>query len=213
MIKLYLYNKTTKLFVKEEVGRENYITRDIPPYCDFTLTSPPDSRRKWRWIDTKWVELLPINNPDTPYNDVSVWDDELEQWVVDHELQATKKLRDQELAWEGIKAERFQQTTGGVLVKSVNKVFHTDETSAIQYSSVAGMIALDNYEPIMWKVMDNTWVSLTSGLFRELQVSIRANTQQTYMIAEQHKAAMLESENPLEYDYQSGWLNGVVDYA
>ena len=186
MIKIYVYDKNTLRLSRVDIGMAEDVMRDVGNAFDFTLAPPPDYKHIWRWIEDKWVA------------------DEPEPVSIEQH---------QDEAWEFIKRKRLEQTTSGVLVKSVDKFFHTDPTSAIQYSTVAGMIALDNYEPIMWKVMDNTWVSLTSGLFRELQVSMRANTQQTYMIAEQHKTAMLESENPLEYDYQSGWLNGVVDYA
>ena len=138
-------------------------------------------------------------------NDISKWDGDIGEWVVDGALLATRKANDQAIMWERIKEKRLLETTSGVYVSSVDKIFHTDSLSAIQYSSVAGMIALNNYEPIEWKVMDNTWVVLTESLFKELQIAISKNTNNAYKVAEQHKAAMENWEEPLKYDYSEGW--------
>lgn len=212
MITICVYDIETGKILYIDKGHPEAVTNEMPTGADFTLLEPPDYVKEWLWVDSEWVELLPINNPDIHYDDMSIWSADLGQWVNDATLLEEKKLSNQLDVWELIKNKRLQQVTGGVLVNSVDKVFHTDETTAIQYSSVAGMIALNNYEPIMWKVLDNTWVSLTEDLFRELQVAMRVNTQQTYMVAEQHKAAMLEAEDPLAYDYSTGWLNGVTNY-
>lgn len=185
MINLFFYSVDTLKLVCVEKGLPEFTLRDAPEDCDFTLTPPPDSDHDWRWVDTEWVA---DPKPERPIAEV----------------------RDE--VWTRIKDTRAQQVTGGVLVKSVGKVFHTDEMSAIQYSHVAGAIALDNYTPIMWKVKDNTWVELTPELFKELQTAMQANTQKNYEAAEKHLHALNLTENPAEYDYSAGWTNGVVDY-
>lgn len=55
MIKLYLYDKNTLYFLREDVGHPQYVIKDMPAYLDFTLTPPPDYHRPYRWIDNKWV--------------------------------------------------------------------------------------------------------------------------------------------------------------
>lgn len=172
----------------------------------FTLTPPPNYTQTWRWVDTEWVELLPINNPNIPYGDEYVWDEIQNQWVISAELDAYKYLENQYIVWERIKERRLQAITSGVYVGSVDKWFHTDEVSVTTYSTIAGMIALNNYEPLQWKVMDNTWLLLTEPLFKELQTAISQKTNTNYIIAEQHKAAMLEADDPLDYDYSSNWV-------
>ena len=107
--------------------------------------------------------------------------------------------------WEKIKSKRLQAVISGVYIESVDKWFHTDEVSVTSYSTIAGMIALNNYEPVQWKVMDNTWLLLTEVLFKELQTSMSNKTATNYMVAEQHKVNMLLLENPLEYDYTANW--------
>lgn len=115
------------------------------------------------------------------------------------------KAIQQERVWELIKERRLQAVTSGVYVESVDKWFHTDEVSMTTYSTIAGMIALNNYEPVQWKVMDNTWLLLTESLFKELQTAISVKTSAIYTVAEQHKAAMLQADNPLDYDFSTGW--------
>ena len=184
-IKVYITNNDG-LYTHSRVGGIDTVMSAIDSFKEsFTLTPPPDYENQWRWIEDKWVADEPQLQP-----------------IVEIQAQV----------WEGIKSMRLEQVTSGVLVKSISKKFHTDETSAIQYSNVAGMIALNNYEPIEWKVMDNTWVLLTKELFIELQKAMNANTQATYAIAEQHKEAMMLLDDPSNYDFSTGWTNGVIDY-
>ncbi|WP_298978387.1 DUF4376 domain-containing protein [uncultured Psychrobacter sp.] len=203
---LYIYNKNTGLFLREDSGSYTWIVYDLKPYEDFTLVKPPDYNRVWRWVDTRWVELLPINNPNIPYGDEYIWNEEQNQWVISPELDAYKYLENQDIVWERIKERRLQAITSGVYVESVDKWFHTDEVSVTTYSTIAGMIALNNYEPLQWKVMDNTWLLLTEPLFKELQTAISQKTNTNYAIAEQHKAAMLQADDPLDYDYSTDWV-------
>ena len=203
---IYVYDKNNKVMQYSDNSPLGYHVSDIPSDCDFTLTPPPDYDHVWRWVDTEWVELLPINNPDIPYSDHHKWNSELNEWVVCEVLSAEKKLRDQDQAWEGIKAKRLQAVTSGVYVQSVDKHFHTDEVSATTYSTIAGMIALNNYEPVMWKAMDNSWLSLTEDIVKELQTAMSAKTNANYAVAEQHKAAMLQADDPLSYDYSGNWV-------
>lgn len=206
MIRVYVYNKASGLLIREDYGLASHVMHDIKDNMDFTLTPPPDYDHIWRWVEDKWVELLPIYNPNIPYDDKSIWDSELNQWVECPELSAYKYLENQELMWERIKEHRLQVVTSGVYVESVDKWFHTDTVSVTTYSTIAGMIALDNYEPLQWKTMDNTWLLLTEPLFKELQTAMSQKTNANYAVAEQHKAAMLLADNPLEYDYSGNWV-------
>lgn len=126
--------------------------------------------------------------------------------IVDEHITAADIEELQTTAWERIKERRFQAITSGVYIESVDKWFHTDEVSVTSYSTIAGMVALDNYEPVQWKVMDNTWILLTIPIFKELQTSISQKTNTNYAIAEQHKSDMMKSDNPREYDFSTGWV-------
>lgn len=127
--------------------------------------------------------------------------------IVNHKLDNIEPIAvQQEQVWGQIKQRRYEAITSGVYVNSIDKWFHTDEVSVTTYSTIAGMIALNNYEPVQWKTMDNTWLLLTVELFKELQTAMSAKTNTNYIIAEQHKVAMLETDNPLDYDYSGNWV-------
>ena len=205
-VTLYFYIITSGKFSHIMGGSIVSVMDYDDDFFGFTLVPPPDYDHVWRWVDTKWEELLPISNPDIPYGDEYEWNEEQNQWIISPELDAYKLVEEQSTVWENIKQRRYIAVTSGVYVESVDKWFHTDEVSVTTYSTIAGMIALNNYEPVQWKTMDNTWLLLTVELFKELQTAMSVKTNINYAIAEQHKAAMLKATNPLEYDYSEGWI-------
>lgn len=178
MIKLYIYNKEDGEFTREESGEENSIINALSDAEDFTLTPPPTFSRDWTWDGQQWIKPV---------------------------LSEERKLLLQESIWEAIKQRRYQATVSGVYVPSVDKIFHTDATSVIQYNNIGNMIALGTYEPIQWKVMDNTWITMTEEVFKDLQKAMVQNTNRIFQIAEEHKAKMMQMDNPEEYDYSTGW--------
>lgn len=177
MIRLFIYDRSTLKLIREDFGPAKFVMQDLHPNEDFTLVAPPTFSKDWLWQGTAWVK----------------------------EDSEESLLGAQSRVWEAIKQSRYKAVVSGVYVPSVDKVFHTDEASVIQYNNIGNMIALDNFEPIEWKVMDNTWVTMTVEVFKDLQKAMAQNTNRIYRIAEEHKAKMMELDNPEEYDYSSGW--------
>lgn len=141
-----------------------------------------------------------LNNDGT-----SFYDADTDSIIVDDALVAAKKEREQAQAWEGIKALRQTKMTSGVYVPSVDKHLHTDETSSIQYAQIGTAVSLGMFQPMNWKTMEGDFIEMTEAVFRELQAAMIINTQTVYGRAEYHKYMMLQSENPLDYDYSTGW--------
>ena len=205
MITLYIYSTINGSLLYIDTGSVDAIVRNIAVEENFTLTPPPDYDHVWRWLDTEWVELLPINNPDIPYSATTIWDAELGQWVESPELLAYKHLESQALMWERIKQLRIDKMTSGVYVESIDKHLHSDEVSSIQYAQIGTAISLGMFAPMNWKAMDGDFIELTEPIFRELQVAMIVNTQTIYAKAEYHKYMMMQSDDPLSYDYNEGW--------
>lgn len=181
MITCYIYHKDTGKFLRSDIGNPEYVMYDLQESEDFTLTEPPDMWNSWKWDGARWVE----------YEDIVTTAPDIDEQI--------------ELNWLFIKRRRYKATVSGVYVASIDKVFHTDDVSVIQYNNIGNMIALGIYEPIQWKVMDNTWITMTEEVFKELQKAMVQNTNRIYQVAEEHKAKMMESDNPEEYDYSTGW--------
>ena len=134
----------------------------------------------------------------------STWDGE--QWHIDPECAARLKAEQQEEMWERIKAKRYDNLRHGVYIKSVGKWFQTDDATRLQYLALALESVTGGFKkPINWKTMDNSFLMLTPELLREIMQAMHDDEQADFINAERHKAAMLKSENPLEYDYSSGW--------
>lgn len=129
------------------------------------------------------------------------WDGE--QWHIDPECAARLKAAQQEEVWERIKAKRYDNLRHGVYVKSAGKWFHTDDNSRTQYIALAVMPRLP--EKLAWKTMDNSFVNMTKALLGELMEQMLIDEQADFANAERHKAAMLQAEHPLEYDYSDSW--------
>lgn len=75
-------------------------------------------------------------------------------WVLDVE----KSILQDEI-WEAIKQKRHTTTRGGVYVKSVEKWFHTDDSSRTQYLALQILPELPS--DLMWKTMDtalSNWI-------------------------------------------------------
>lgn len=119
-------------------------------------------------------------------------------WV----LSVEKSVLQDEI-WEQIKQKRHTVTRGGVYVKSVDKWFHTDDSSRTQYLAMQIMPKLP--DELMWKTMDNSFVKLDKALLTELAMTILQSEQADFANAERHRMAMLQADNPLDYDFSSGW--------
>ena len=206
MITLYKYEKATGRYIGSDAGLPGYVIGDMLDDVDFTLTPLPDYDHVWRWVDTKWVELLPINNPDIPYGDEYIWDNIQNQWVVSPELDAYKYLEQQNEAWENIKVRRLQAVTSGVYIPSLDKSVHTDAITVAQYGQIGSSIILGTFEEMNWKAMDGTFFNMTVDVFKEIQTNLMRKTQANHANAEYHKVMMEASDEPLEYDFSSGWI-------
>lgn len=113
------------------------------------------------------------------------------------------KIEQQQQIWEQIKTLRHQKCRQGCYVKSADKWFHSDDASRQQYIFMRTLP--DIPEKTMWKTMDGSFVAMTKSLLDELSITLFAEEQHNFITAEQHRAKMLQVENPLDYDYSQGW--------
>ena len=124
-------------------------------------------------------------------------------WALSKEAAAAVKAEQQAEMWERIKDKRAQSCHAGIYIKSLKKWLHSDADSRQQYTFLRTLDKLP--ENLMWKTLDNSFVPMTRELLDELSLKLIADEQHDFQNAERHKAAMLKAENPLEYDYSSGW--------
>lgn len=125
-----------------------------------------------------------------------IWQDG--KWVL-----GIDKSELQAQAWERIKQKRHDSARGGVFVKSIGKWFHNDDPTRTQYLALQVLPSLP--ETLMWKTMDNEFVPMTKALLNEIAMTMLVEEQNDFANAEKHRLAMLKADNPLDYDYSTGW--------
>lgn len=104
--------------------------------------------------------------------------------------------------WEKIKSERDRRKAGGVHVGS--KWFHSDDASRIQQIGLV-MFGANIPANLMWKTMDGSFVLMTQTLAMQIFQTTAYSDQAIFTIAEQHKQSIMQSNEPLTYNYLAGW--------
>jgi len=108
--------------------------------------------------------------------------------------------------WEKIKANRDERMNGGFKVEvepEVFKWFHSDISSRVQHLGL--MMAGAALPAIPWKTMDSTFQTMTPEIATAIFQSALTLDGTLFAVAEQHKVAMEESEDPANYDFSTGW--------
>jgi len=121
---------------------------------------------------------------------------DMDAWIADE-----IKIR----MWLKIQDERNKRTQSGVKVtyNAIDYWFHSDSSSRIQQ---LGLVIMGAGLPpgIMWKTMGGSFVEMTQTLAGQIFQSIAGKDQDMYTVAEQHKAQMLASSDPENYNYLTG---------
>jgi len=109
--------------------------------------------------------------------------------------------RAKDTMWEKIKAERDLRKNGGFKVGG--KWYHSDQDSRIQQLGL--LIAGAAIPLIPWKTMDGTFETLTPALVNQIFQAGFALDTALFAQAEQHRTLMMNSSDPLNYNYKVGW--------
>ncbi|MFC0973996.1 DUF4376 domain-containing protein [Pasteurella multocida] len=125
------------------------------------------------------------------------------EWVLDEVKQARLLATRQNEIWERIKKKRYENGLGGVYIDRVGKWFQTGEEEKTKYLGLDKVI--DKLGEIDWKCADNSFVKMNRILLDEIFLQMVVTENADHINAEKHRMAMMLVENPLEYDYSSGW--------
>lgn len=109
-------------------------------------------------------------------------------------------------AWERIKGHRDNLSDNGgykVAVNGIDKWFHSDAKSKTQ--QIGLVLAGANANGIAWKTMDGTFVTMSQQLAGQIFGAAMAMEQAIFAVAEQHRASMVASASPENYDFSGGW--------
>lgn len=126
-------------------------------------------------------------------------------WHISDEDAVQLKKDQQDYIWKRIKLRREEADHNGVFIEKINKTIQTDPTSKTKLDKLSTYI--DRVGTIQWKCEDNSHIELDKALLDDIQVQIILNENQNHRNAENHRIALLEAEDPLHYDYSTGWTD------
>lgn len=161
-------------------------------------------------------EILLIPRP-TPYH---AWTGS--EWIYSNELKAAA----QEQIWEEIKNFRDSHKYKGIKITVNNEHhwIHSDQSSRIQHLGLLGAAILHVFRAffnvtdlplfpadLLWKTMsvnnlgNPIFITLTWTIALQIFAADAALEASCFAKAEVHRALMLMHDDPLNYDYTTGW--------
>lgn len=140
-------------------------------------------------------EFVPLANEGSPYHD---WDG------TEYALNPDKVAEAKAAVWEQIKAYRAERTAGGISVGPY--WFHSDTPSKLQHLGLVNAMMMSALPANQsWKLMDGSFVTLTTTLVQQIFGAAMTREGDNFAKAEEHKAALESSSDPLNYDFTTGW--------
>lgn len=127
-----------------------------------------------------------------------------EEWLEENHPDLNRPESPEQI-WQKIKAERDTRKAGGVkvVVSGDDKWFHSDDGSRIQQLGLVMMGA--SVPPVEWKTMDGSFVTMSQLLAGAIFQAVAAHDVAVFGVAENHRIAMENSEDPSSYDYSTDW--------
>ncbi|RRN04694.1 DUF4376 domain-containing protein [Bibersteinia trehalosi] len=202
----YFYDLSQKTFLIQ--GIHNIPPSAIPvPEKDYQFLI--DGRAKGREIVVMGNTLTLTTLKPSAYH---VWSGT--EWVISPEQQTVKKAEEIAKVREQINALRDRKINGGVYVEAVGKWIDTDATAERNILSVKASFDLfgDAVGEIAWTCADNSTLMIDKAKLMLIWQALMQAKTGNHANALQHKTAVEQSENPLEYDYSGGWSKTYQDF-
>jgi hypothetical protein len=120
------------------------------------------------------------------------------------ELDAARLTLTRDKMWLAIQEERTKRQAGGVYISSINKWFHSDQSSRIQQLGLV-MMGANMPQNINWKTMDGSYVIMTPSIALSIFNGAATLDMTAFGVAEQHRANMMASPTPDTYNFSGFW--------
>lgn len=142
------------------------------------------------------------------------WNDESQTWEINTQNQSALLAEQRKIMRDKINALRDIKIAGGVYIPSINKWIDTDATAERNILSLKATFDLlgEQVKEIPWTFADNSVAMINKDKLLVIwSVLMQAKTG-NHANALKHKAAIEQSENPLEYDYSAGWTQTYAEF-
>lgn len=135
------------------------------------------------------------------------------EWIISQPQQAVKKSEEIAIVRERINALRDSKSAGGVYVEQLGKWFDSDDKAQKKLLGLKATMDLVGEMTVSWTCADNTDLEdFGKAHLTAVIAAILTAENHNHIVARQHKAALEQAENPLEYDYSGGWTKSYSDY-
>ena len=169
-------------------------------------------------IDRQPIEIKELGDylEDTttikPESDLAEWNGSA--WIISEEKRLALLASQRQQVRDVINALRDNKTNGGVYVPAIDKWIDSDERAVRNLISVKATFDLfGDKKNIIWTCADNSNIHMTKDVMLHVWEAMQTNIETNHSNAQVHKDAMEQSENPLEYDYSSGWTQTYEEFA
>lgn len=133
-------------------------------------------------------------------------------WVLDKVKEAELLAQQREQIRQAINAKRDQTDASGVFVAQIGKWVDSDDKAYQNILGVKASLDLLGDMEIEWTWADNTSSTINRQMLAVIVGALLQAKLANHANAIKHKDAVMLVDNPLEYDYSTGWTKTYADY-
>lgn len=171
--------------------------------------------------DTQYAHYLTLNSDDIKFKDGTFharsfrpsaaheWDGKA--WVISPEKQTALLQEQREIIRTKINQLRDEKTAGGVYVASIGKWFDSDDKARANVIELKAAFDVLGDEVVPWTTYENDVVMMDHEKMKALFKELKDSKLHNHQTATQHKLALEQSTDPLNYDYSTGWSKTYAD--
>lgn len=171
--------------------------------------------------DTQYAHYLTLNSDDIKFKDGTFharpfrpsvaheWDGKA--WVISPEKMTALLQEQRETVRAKINQLRDEKTAGGVYVASIGKWFDSDDKARANVIELKAAFDVLGDEVVPWTTYENDVVMMDNEKMKALFKELKDSKLHNHQVATQHKLALEQSTDPLNYDYSTGWSKTYAD--
>ncbi len=134
-------------------------------------------------------------------------------WSISDEDKQVLLSQQRQQVREAINTLRDKKINGGVYVPAIDKWIDTDATAERNILSVKATFDLFGDQEIPWTFADNSVAMINKEKLLVIWQVLMEAKMGNHANALKHKAMVEQVENPLEYDYSSGWTQTYEEFV
>ena len=132
-------------------------------------------------------------------------------WVISPAKQTALLQEQREIIRTKINQLRDEKTAGGVYVASIGKWFDSDDKARANVIELKAAFDVLGDEVVPWTTYENDVVMMDHEKMKALFKELKDSKLHNHQTATQHKLALDQFTDPLNYDYSTGWSKTYAD--